>query len=247
MVDHRKDVERNATTERQWIALDEASRILGISATTLRRWSDAGVIETFVTPGGHRRFSLRAVHALLPGTTARPTMERLGETPERIARAYRHAAAGTSLPWVSELDEGQRSAFREHGRIIAVEIIAALDAATETDREAHLQTASEAAAEYGVAAAIGGMPISVTVEAFLRFRRPFVDELIAVARRRGLETREATSLLRSAADAFDQLLVATIRAHEAAIGEPAPADDPMSYALPSLTHDATRPSGAPVR
>lgn len=244
VADQHKQVEPGATADRQWVALEEAGRILGISATTLRRWSDAGIIETFVTPGGHRRFSLQAVRALLPGTTVRPTMEQLGETPERIARVYRRAAIGKALAGVGGLDEAQRLAFREHGRIMATEVLAALDASTDTDREAHLQAASEAAAEHGVAAAIGGVPVSATVETFLRFRRPFVDELITVARRRGLGTTEATGLLRSAADAFDQLLVATVRAHEATVGEAASAG---RRAVPTLPPQLSRDQEVSLR
>lgn len=210
-------VERKTTTlDRQWIGLEEASQILGISATTLRRWSDAGIIETFVTPGGHRRLNREAVKGLLPSHVTVPSLERLGETPEHIARVYRRAAARGRLPWVDGLDEAQRSAFREHGRFIAAEILAALDAPDDAERNPHLQAASEAAAEYGVAAALGGVSVTRTVEAFLRFRRPFIDELWAVVSRRALDVAAAAALIRAAGDAFDRLLVATVRAHEEA-------------------------------
>lgn len=41
----------------RWLALGEASRFLGVDMTTLRRWADAGQVQTFRTPGGHRRFA----------------------------------------------------------------------------------------------------------------------------------------------------------------------------------------------
>ena len=55
-----------------WMSIQEASNLMGVSPATLRRWSDAGRIRTFTTPGGHRRFSRAAVDALLPddATTA---------------------------------------------------------------------------------------------------------------------------------------------------------------------------------
>jgi hypothetical protein len=200
---------------RRWIGLEEASQLLGISATTLRRWSDAGLVETFVTPGGHRRFDSASVAALLPGVGGRPTMERMGETPERMSQVYRRSNERRALPWVDALDEAQRTAFREHGRIVAGELLASLDAATESDRAAHLATASETAAQYGTAAAARGLAASATVETFLRFRRPFLLELAAGARRRGLDVSAATDLIARASDGFDQVLVATMLAYEA--------------------------------
>jgi hypothetical protein len=199
------------------MGLEEASRLLGISATTLRRWSDAGIVETFVTPGGHRRFDAASVAALLPGTRASATMERLGETPERMSQVYRRVSERRMLPWVHALDDAQRNTFREHGRIVASELLATLDASTDSDRATHLATASETAAHYGIAAAARGIPASATVETFLRFRRPFLLELAAGARRRGLDTSAATDLIARASDGFDQLLVATMRAYEESV------------------------------
>jgi excisionase family DNA binding protein len=207
---------RDGSAGRRWIGLEEASRLLGVSATTVRRWSDAGMVETFVTPGGHRRFDADSVRKLLPGRGGRPTMERLGETPERISRAYRRASERNALPWIGALDEGQRNAFREHGQAIARELLARLDAPTESDRAAHLAVASAAAAEYGVAAASRGVTPAATVQTFLQFRRPFLLELVSVARRRGLDVTATTDLVGRASDAVDELLVATMRGYEEA-------------------------------
>ena len=204
---------------RHWMTLEVASRMLGISATTLRRWSDTGLIETFVTPGGHRRFDAASVEALLPGSPARPTMERLGETSERMSRVYRKAGDRNSLPWVGGLDDAQRTAFREHGRLVAGELLAALDASTDSDRAAHIGAASDAAAQYGIAAAAQGLPASAMVEAFQRFRRPFLVELAGGARRRGLDTAAATDLVIRASDAFDSLLISTLKAYELGFAE----------------------------
>lgn len=41
-----------------WLALHEATAKMGVSAATLRMWADEGRIESYRTPGGHRRFRL---------------------------------------------------------------------------------------------------------------------------------------------------------------------------------------------
>jgi excisionase family DNA binding protein len=38
------------------MTLSEASAYLGVAQATIRRWTDAGQLDTFKTPGGHRRF-----------------------------------------------------------------------------------------------------------------------------------------------------------------------------------------------
>lgn len=202
------------TTGRQWIGLNAASNRLGVSPTTLRRWADAGIVRAFVTPGGHRRFDPDSVRALLPGSEGRPTMEQMGETPERISRAYRRAGHDDQPDWVSALDETQRTAFREHGMGIARELLAAIDAPTESDRAGHIAAASAVAAQYGIVAAQRGLSVATTVQTFLKFRRPFMLEMLNLARRRGLDTSATTQLVASAGDATDELLVATIRAYE---------------------------------
>jgi excisionase family DNA binding protein len=35
----------------------QAASAVGVSAGTIRRWADAGTLESLRTPGGHRRFS----------------------------------------------------------------------------------------------------------------------------------------------------------------------------------------------
>src|SRR6266542_4565888 len=49
-----------------WLTLTQASRKLGVTPNTLRRWADHGQIPSFVTPGGHRRFPLAAIMSFVP-------------------------------------------------------------------------------------------------------------------------------------------------------------------------------------
>ena len=39
----------------------EASELLGVGTTSIKRWADEGELECVRTPGGHRRFPLRSV------------------------------------------------------------------------------------------------------------------------------------------------------------------------------------------
>lgn len=204
---------RSSTT---WVGLGEASRLLGIAPGTLRRWADDGRIPVFTTPGGHRRFSRTTIAALLPAArTRRPALARLGASPERLTRAYRNhnAAAVAGRPWVVGLADEVRDTFRARGRGLVALLLDHLDA-PDADRAAEtLRAASELAADYGRETAGQGASLSEAVERFLMFRSPFVDELAALARKRGLDTREATALLADAEAVTDRLLVSMMTGH----------------------------------
>ncbi len=202
-----------------WVSLTEACRVLGVSPSTIRRWGDSGMVRTFLTPGGHRRFSRAGLEAILPSRpTSRPSLTDLGETPGRLARGYRSTSDDTPLrmPWVSELGEAEREQFRGYGRGIVASLIAALDAEDPARRAELLHAAEDPCAHYGRLAAGESLSASMTADIFLRFRRPFLDELASVARRREFDATGTTTLIAEANAALDGLLIATLRGWEAA-------------------------------
>ena len=204
-------------TRHEWMSIHEASALIGVSSATLRRWSDAGDIKAFTTPGGHRRFSRAAVIGLLPADRrGRPNLERLGETPERMARVYRRDLLGAAqwAPWIGQLGEEDRAPLREYGGRIATTLLGFFDAPSAGEREAFIASAEAATVECGRIAGRCGLAMHETVEAFLHFRMPFVHELAGVARRRGLDTPATAELLETATEAFDRLLIAAMRGHE---------------------------------
>lgn len=46
-----------------WLSVRQASRYLGVSEPTLRKWTDDGLIPAFRTLGGHRRYLLDSLEA----------------------------------------------------------------------------------------------------------------------------------------------------------------------------------------
>jgi excisionase family DNA binding protein len=207
---------RKSRAGSEWLGLGEASQLLGVAPGTLRRWSDSGRIRAFTTPGGHRRFRRAALERLIPSEAARrPSLVRSGVTTSRLARAYRAQAraAARQMPWLVDLDEEQRAWFREHGRQLAAALLRHLDAPDEEAARMQLSTATQEAAEYGRMASNLGVSLSQAVEGFLQFRRPFLHELAAVARRRGFDADATTEILEGADAAMDRLLVATMTAH----------------------------------
>jgi len=205
-----------------WLSLGEASRMLGITPATLRRWADQGEVATFVTPGGHRRFPRSVIEGMVPHVRSRPpTLAGLGASPERMAQAYRRARPAeraVSPRWLASLTEPDRVVFRERGRELLAVLLGHLDAEDRAVAAAELERATRDAGEYGAMSRRLGASLTETLELFLRFRGSFVGELAGVARRRRLDTREATALLMRAEAAMDRLLVALMKGFEASPG-----------------------------
>ena len=157
-----------------------------------------------------------AIEGLVPpARQRRPPLNGLDAAARRVAHVYRRATpAGRlgSAPWLAALSDGQRAEFRERGHLLLAALLQHLneEGAQETGK---LAEATNASAEYGRRAANLGASLSETVEAFVRFREAFIGELAVLARRRRLDTREATALLVEAESAVDRLLVALMNGH----------------------------------
>jgi excisionase family DNA binding protein len=53
------------------LTASEAARHLGVSTSTVRRWSDAGHLQGYRTPGGQRRFSVAQLDEFLDSLRSR--------------------------------------------------------------------------------------------------------------------------------------------------------------------------------
>ena len=203
-----------------WVTLTEACRLLGVSPSTVRRWADTGLVRTFVTPGGHRRFSRAGLESLLPDAAHRAVRPWATWARPRAGWPGATAAPPTDdparIPWVAELDDAQRERFRGYGRGIVAALVAALDTEDAARRADRLREAEDACAEYGRIAGREGLGAPMTADLFLRFRRPFLAELAALARRREFDAAATSTLMADANAALDGLLLATLRGWEAA-------------------------------
>lgn len=208
-------------TERTWLALGEASQLLGVDPDTLRRWADAGKVEAQRTPGGHRRFKRSSIEAMLPRPRARRTLlTALGEPPDRVAAELRRRvrsdiAAMDEQEWHTRLDERSLVWFREQGRRMAALLLGSLDTARRAGREQMVSQAEALGREYGIESGRRGLSIGETTQAFLFFRARFMSEIATIARRRHLDAKQATSLFEEADHALDGVIVALVEGHRA--------------------------------
>ena len=202
----------------RWLSLGPASRLVGVGPDTLRRWADDGQVEAFVTPGGHRRFDRRAVERLasIRRTGSRP-LASLGASPERMARAYRRSyTSDTPANRVAAGDAVERERYRVDGRRLVEALVAHLDA----DRDdVGARAVSEAAAtalvdDLARRLATSGTSQTEAVALFVAARRPFLDELTGLGRRRALDAARLAALYENASGLLDRLLLRLVATYQ---------------------------------
>jgi excisionase family DNA binding protein len=206
----------SATTE--WMSIHEAASLMGVSPATLRRWSDAGDIRTFTTPGGHRRFSRSAIAGLLPSEVPpAPSEDQLAGTRSRMIRAVRRASRRVAhdAPWGHRLAESDRAMFAALGRQMIEAVVVVMDGNEPEERSRQLDRSRIAAAECGALAAQRAVSLRQTVETCLRLRALVIRELTIAGRRHDMDGAATTRWLETSTREIDRLVMEVMRGHEA--------------------------------
>jgi excisionase family DNA binding protein len=188
--------------------------MVGVDPDTLRRWADEGRIEAYVTPGGHRRFDRETIDALVSARRAgRRPLASLGASPERLARAYRRSYGADSVARdVPADDEREREQYRQDGRLLVEALVAHLDAGADdpAGRDRSEAAATALVDDLARRLASSGMSLTEAVGLFVAARRPFLDELTGLGRRRALEASRLAALYQDASGLLDRLLLRLI-------------------------------------
>jgi len=197
-----------------WLPLGAASRLVGVGPDTLRRWADSGKVESYTTPGGHRRFLRSSLEAMINA----PRRHRYGVgqltssvgsiSGEVHRRMQRTGIAGQ--PWQSRLDAQQRADFRRWGQRTFQLVIEYVSASKRAERALLLEEAEKMGALYGAEASRAGLSLAEAVEAFLFYRSPVLEAIAAHMRRRAADVSDVTLAQREATAAVDQVLVALV-------------------------------------
>jgi excisionase family DNA binding protein len=207
-----------------WLTIAQACSRLGVDASTLRRWTDAGKIAVFRTPGGHRRYAEADIRAFLgeaPRPQIRPRVSRQ-ELTDRSLSAYEeeYLRAARDRPWHRVYSPEKQEEHRRLGRrLVDLAIRYAAMNPAAADRVSLLDEGRQIGQHYGRAGAAHALTAAETVEAFLYFRFPVVRSLTEMIEEQGLAVRRAIRLFAEIGHFMDQVLIATVQGHEAARAE----------------------------
>ena len=199
----------------RWLSIEAACQLLGVDQSTLRRWSDDGKIPVFRTPGGHRRYAEDDLKALVKGDTrGRKRMSRASLTSLSLS-AYARAGVesrGRDQPWRQAYDPATLEELRPLGRRLVDLTIRYVSARVE--REEILAESRAIGARYGEVSARAGLTTAEALEAFLYFRTPVITAVTQHIEDEQVPARRAARVISELTAFMDQVLIATISAHE---------------------------------
>ena len=161
-----------------WLSLSDAARLLGVHPSTVRLWSDKGVLPTHRTSGGHRRY--RRNEVLLWAKTAREVRvepESILPTAMKNVRMQIAEAHLESEDWYRKLDENARRQYRESAHSLSQGLMTYLASEYEDDFEAHA-----IGYEYASRARRYGLSAVDATRALLFFRNVLIESVMKVYR-----------------------------------------------------------------
>lgn len=217
----RSGARKPASTPRQeetrrWLSIDAACKMIGVDQSTLRRWSDSGKIPVFRTPGGHRRYSQDDLNAFLSGDS-RPKRRMSRQLLTDMSMAgYEpdYLDAATRLPWYQAYDVQTLQDLRLLGRQMVELTMSYISG--RGDRKQILHESRDISREYGRRSAEAGLTTAEALEAFLFFRRPVFNAVNQYIEQEKIGSRRSCRIMSELTAYMDDVLLATIQAHEEA-------------------------------
>ena len=165
-------------TEEKWLSLSSAAKVLGVHPSTVRLWSDKGILPVHKTQGGHRRYKYGEIslwaetnHKLHDIDPERMMQEVTKNVRMQISEGRLQAEA-----WYQKLDEDARTQYRMSARSLFHGLMTYV-ATNGVDAE------SEAYAigyEYASRAHRYSLSYVDAVRAFLFFRNTLINSVIKV-------------------------------------------------------------------
>lgn len=198
----------------EWLSLSDVAGLLGIHPSTVRVWSDKGVLPVHRTQGGHRRYLRSELDLWMQSQRAGGTNEAhlvvhnaLKNTRFQISEGRLVAEA-----WYAKLDDEAREQYRKSGRTLLDGLFSFL----ASDGKTAVAEAQALGYEYTSRGRRYGLSAAEAVHAFLFFRNVLMDSMLAVYEAASVQSPTAWSgMFRKINEFTDQILVTLLETYEA--------------------------------
>ena len=197
-----------------WLSLSAAAELLGVHPSTVRLWSDKGLLPVHRTKGGHRRYKRSEV--LLWAQTAREV--RTVQPEDMLQSAIRNVRVQITEGkleaelWYQKLDDDARMQYRQSARSLLQGLMTYL-ASTNED------AASESFAigyEYASRARRYDLSYVDAARAFMFFRNVLIESVMRVYSKANIPSGKAWEEMLHKIHTFtDQILISLLDTYQA--------------------------------
>lgn len=197
-----------------WLSLSAAAELLGVHPSTVRLWSDKGLLPVHRTKGGHRRYKRDEV--MLWAQTSREVRtvqpEDMMQSAVRNVRIQVTEGKLEAESWYQKLDEEARIQYRQSSRSLFQGLMNYL-ASTNED------AASEAFAvgyEYASRARRYNLSYVDATRAFMFFRKVLIESVMKVYSEANIPSGKAWEEMLGKMHTFtDQILISLLDTYQA--------------------------------
>ncbi len=200
----------------EWLSLGQASRLLGVSHSTVRRWADAGEIRSYRTSGGHRRILNEDVRQFMAQTSqaaGTPDTDRISELAvARVKRRLSRRRQSHEMDAFAGLEIASRERLRFIGRQL-VDLFARF-VSSRTRPERFIDDARGIGGEYGRTLVGAGVTLTDAVMTFNALRRSLEETAAQLASEAQQGTEEAVEAMESILGLADSVLEGMAQVYE---------------------------------
>jgi excisionase family DNA binding protein len=190
----------------EWLSLSEAAKLLGVHPSTVRLWSDKGVLPTHRTSGGHRRY--RRDEVMLWSDTAREVRTEPEGIMQMAIKNVRVQIGEANLElesWYKKLDENARKQYRESARSLSQGLMTYLASENGDESEAHA-----IGYEYASRARRYGLSEVDATRALLFFRNVLIESVMKVYREANIHSGRAWEEMLHKMHTFTDLILLSL-------------------------------------
>ncbi len=200
------------TPPAEWLSLSATAKLLGVHPSTVRLWSDKGLLPVHRTRGRHRRFKRSEI--LLWAQTAResPPLEAESIFQSVIRNVHMQVSEGRleAEAWYQKLDEAARAQYRQSARSLFQGLMNYL---ASDGHEAALE-AYAIGYEYASRARRYALTYTEATRAFLFFRNVLMDSVVQAYSQANIPSAKAWEEMLHKMHAFtDQILVSLLETY----------------------------------
>jgi len=197
----------------EWLSLSDAANLLGVHPSTVRLWSDKGILPVHKTQGGHRRYK-RGEILLWAESNSKSREEALepeGMMQEIVKNVRMQISEGRlqEESWYQKLDDEARMQYRMSARSLFQGLMTYV---ATNGKEAE----SEAYAigyEYASRARRYNLSYVDAAKAFLFFRDTLVESVIKVYTEANIPARRATEMYTRMHTFTDDILISLLETY----------------------------------